>query len=276
MSTERATSNKRHDSADFVEAPARGLDVIRVVGPTALEMTVSEAASRTGLARPTARRILITLEELGYVRSTNGGFTLTTKTLELGTAYISALGIWEVARPHLVESGQQDRRIELDGAARRQRHRVHGESAGPQDHRPVGQHRDTLPSRRHLDGTGVARRAVVDGARRRAGASVRFGNHPPGHAQSAGARCIARRDPPTWLGDVRRAALRRHPLRRCPSADRSAGSPPPSTSRCTRPRLRSSDCSANTSPNSWRLRRRSPSNGNVYGCCRWSRAGALT
>jgi IclR family pca regulon transcriptional regulator len=113
-------SNKRHDSADFVEALARGLDVIRAFGPTALEMTVSEAASRTGLARPTARRILFTLEELGYVRSTHGGFTLTTKTLELGTAYISALGIWEVARPHLVElvsrTGESSSMAQLDGS----------------------------------------------------------------------------------------------------------------------------------------------------------------
>ena len=36
-------------------------------------MTLSEVATAAGLARPTARRLLLTLEELGYVRSVDGG-----------------------------------------------------------------------------------------------------------------------------------------------------------------------------------------------------------
>jgi IclR family transcriptional regulator, pca regulon regulatory protein len=105
---------------DFVEALARGLDVIKAFGPTALELTVSEVAARTGLARPTARRLLLTLEQLGYVRSIAGVFSLTTRTLELGTSYISALGIWEVARPHLVQlvsrTGESSSMSQLDGS----------------------------------------------------------------------------------------------------------------------------------------------------------------
>ncbi|MGA0230589.1 MAG: helix-turn-helix domain-containing protein, partial [Ilumatobacteraceae bacterium] len=78
----------REGSRDFVEALARGIDVIRAFGPRAMEMSVSDVASRTGLARPTVRRLLLTLEELGYVRASNGVFSLTAKTLELGTSYI--------------------------------------------------------------------------------------------------------------------------------------------------------------------------------------------
>ncbi|MEZ5259828.1 MAG: helix-turn-helix domain-containing protein [Ilumatobacteraceae bacterium] len=51
---------------------ARGLEVITAFGPTALSLTVSEVAARTGLARPTARRLLLTLEQLGYVRASTG------------------------------------------------------------------------------------------------------------------------------------------------------------------------------------------------------------
>lgn len=105
---------------DFVEALARGLDVIKAFGPTALELTVSEVAARTGLARPTARRLLLTLEQLGYVRSVNGVFSLTTRTLELGTSYISALGMWEIARPHLTQlvsrTGESSSMSQLDGS----------------------------------------------------------------------------------------------------------------------------------------------------------------
>ncbi|MDY7104782.1 MAG: IclR family transcriptional regulator C-terminal domain-containing protein [Actinomycetota bacterium] len=105
---------------EFVEALARGLDVIRAFGPTAMELTVSDVAARTSLARPTARRLLMTLEQLGYVRSVDGSYTLTTKTLELGTSYIAAQGIWEIARPHMVslvaKTGESSSMSQLAGS----------------------------------------------------------------------------------------------------------------------------------------------------------------
>jgi IclR family transcriptional regulator, pca regulon regulatory protein len=86
---------------DFIEALARGLDVIRAFGPNRPIMTLSEVATVTGLARPTARRMLLTLEELGYVRVAQGGFALTPRVLELGMAYIGSTSIWDIARPHM-------------------------------------------------------------------------------------------------------------------------------------------------------------------------------
>ncbi len=86
---------------DFIEALARGLDVIRAFGPDRTTMTLSEVAVATGLARPTARRMLLTLEELGYVRVSQGGFALTPRVLELGMAYIGSTNIWDIARPHM-------------------------------------------------------------------------------------------------------------------------------------------------------------------------------
>jgi len=88
-------------NGDFVEALARGLEVLRAFGPTSMEMTVSEVATRTGLARPTVRRLLMTLEELGYLRSDDGAYSLTTRVLDLGTAGIAVQGMWDIARPHL-------------------------------------------------------------------------------------------------------------------------------------------------------------------------------
>lgn len=66
-----------------------------------MELTVTDISVRTGLARGTTRRLLLTLEELGYVRSTDGRYALTTKPLELTAAYVGGVGLWEVARPHL-------------------------------------------------------------------------------------------------------------------------------------------------------------------------------
>lgn len=105
---------------DFIEALARGLDVIRAFGPRRPAMSLSEVAAATGLARPTARRILLTLEELGYVGSGQGTFALTPRVLELGMAYIGSTSLWDLARPHMEQlvarTGESSSLAQLDGS----------------------------------------------------------------------------------------------------------------------------------------------------------------
>ncbi|SDK62204.1 IclR family transcriptional regulator domain-containing protein [Nonomuraea jiangxiensis] len=105
---------------DFIEALARGLDVIRVFRPGRPVMSLTEVATAAGLARPTARRILLTLQELGYARVEQGGFALTPRILELGVTYVRSMGLWEVARPHLERLVTQTREsssiAQLDGS----------------------------------------------------------------------------------------------------------------------------------------------------------------
>jgi predicted transcriptional regulator of viral defense system len=72
--------DKREDG-DFVESLARGLKVIRAFSTSQLAVTVSDMATATELARPTARRLLLTLEQLGYVRSHDGLYMLTPQIL---------------------------------------------------------------------------------------------------------------------------------------------------------------------------------------------------
>jgi IclR family pca regulon transcriptional regulator len=92
---------RRDANPEFIEAIARGLDVLRCFQAGRPAMTLSEVATQTSLARPTARRILITLEQLGYVRSGEDGFSLTPRVLELGMAYVGSMNLWDLARPHL-------------------------------------------------------------------------------------------------------------------------------------------------------------------------------
>ncbi|MEJ2885007.1 IclR family transcriptional regulator domain-containing protein [Actinomycetospora aeridis] len=105
---------------DFIEALARGLDVITAFGAERPVMTLAEVAAATGLARPTARRILLTLAELGYVRAGERGYVLTPRVLDLGVAYVDAMGLWEVARPHLerlvARTGESCSIAQLDGS----------------------------------------------------------------------------------------------------------------------------------------------------------------
>jgi IclR family pca regulon transcriptional regulator len=102
----------------FVQSLARGLVVIRALSspePQAL----SEVARTTGLSRAAARRFLLTLEQLGYVRQAAGRFALTPRVLELGYAFLSSLSLPEVAQPHLerlVEQVQESSSVSvLDG-----------------------------------------------------------------------------------------------------------------------------------------------------------------
>jgi len=129
---------RRDSSPDFIEALARGLDVIRAFQPGQPAMSLAKVAGAAGLARPTARRILLTLEQMGYVRAVepleqmgdvravdrkpvdrkpvdrkpvdrkpvdrkpvDRKYELTPRVLELGMSYVLSRNLWEVARPHM-------------------------------------------------------------------------------------------------------------------------------------------------------------------------------
>jgi IclR family transcriptional regulator, pca regulon regulatory protein len=115
---------RRDDSPDFIEAIARGLDVIRAFRPGQPVMSLAGVAAASELPRPTARRILLTLEQLGYVRAaggqSGGGYELTPRVLDLGMSYVLSRGLWEVARPHMEALVAQTREstsiAQLDGS----------------------------------------------------------------------------------------------------------------------------------------------------------------
>lgn len=111
---------QRGQGPDFIEALARGLDVLRSFSPDRPSMSLAEVAASTDLARPTARRILLTLQELGYVRICGGSHSLTPRVLELGMAYVGSLGLWDIARPHLEQlvsrTGESSSMAQLDGS----------------------------------------------------------------------------------------------------------------------------------------------------------------
>lgn len=88
-------------SSDYLQSLERGLSVITAFSAQTPLATISDIAARTGLSRATARRVLLTLRELGYVRSDNRHFALTPKVLEIGSAYLSALLLPEVAAQHI-------------------------------------------------------------------------------------------------------------------------------------------------------------------------------
>ena len=93
---------------DFVQSLERGLQVIRCFTADRPDLSVTEVAERTHISRAAARRILVTLEQLGYVaRNQAGLFHLQPAILTLGYAYLSGQQLPQVARPFLQEVARQ-------------------------------------------------------------------------------------------------------------------------------------------------------------------------
>ena len=101
MSDEPVTELDGGRAAHFVQSLERGLAVIRAFGADAPSLTLSEVARATGLTRAATRRFLLTLGDLGYVRTDGRRFELTARVLELGYAFLSSISLPEVAEPHL-------------------------------------------------------------------------------------------------------------------------------------------------------------------------------
>ena len=93
----------------FLQGLERGLAVIRVFSAETPSLTLSEVARDVGITPATARRILLTLEELGYMRSDGRRFSLTPRVLALGWAYLSSLDLGDIAGPFMEELSAKTR-----------------------------------------------------------------------------------------------------------------------------------------------------------------------
>ncbi|MBB1632526.1 IclR family transcriptional regulator [Cupriavidus sp. UME77] len=126
MASPAAPDNSDHPAADasvapaaapgpekpsdtYVQSFARGLSVIRAFDAQHPAQTLSEIAQASGLTRAGARRILLTLVGLGYVRADGRLFRLTPKILDLGFAYLTSMPFWNLAEPIMEALSQEVR-----------------------------------------------------------------------------------------------------------------------------------------------------------------------
>lgn len=88
---------------EFMTTLAKGMSVLGAFGEQRPSMTLSEAAVAADLSRATARRVLRTLTELGYVVQSGRNFSLAPRILELGFAYLSTQTWIDRAEPLMKE-----------------------------------------------------------------------------------------------------------------------------------------------------------------------------
>ena len=82
---------------------AKGLAVIRAFSRDHAALSLSDIARSARIPAATARRCLLTLEELGYVTRSARDFLLRPKVLELGAAYLESMNIEQITKNHLEE-----------------------------------------------------------------------------------------------------------------------------------------------------------------------------
>lgn len=92
---------KHDENRDHIQSIERCMDVLLAFTDQSGHLGFTELSRMTGLSKPTVRRILLTLENLGFARSVGTRFALTPKVLGLGYAYLSSLDLPNAAQPHM-------------------------------------------------------------------------------------------------------------------------------------------------------------------------------
>jgi IclR family pca regulon transcriptional regulator len=92
---------------DHVQSLARGLAVLRSFSADSPRQTLADVARATGLTRATARRLLLTLVDLGYARTDGKHFELTPRVLDIGYSYVASLNLNEIVQPYLESLSEQ-------------------------------------------------------------------------------------------------------------------------------------------------------------------------
>lgn len=95
------------DSRDYVQSLARGLAVLRTFDAEHATMSLAGIATRAGLSRAVARRLVLTLEHLGYVRALGREYALSPRVLELGYGCLGSLKLTDLAQPLIEQLAQR-------------------------------------------------------------------------------------------------------------------------------------------------------------------------
>ncbi|MFZ2528650.1 MAG: IclR family transcriptional regulator C-terminal domain-containing protein [Rhodococcus sp. (in: high G+C Gram-positive bacteria)] len=95
--------NNQGGDRDFIQSIERGFAVLEAFDDKDPNPSLAEIATKTDLSRPAVRRILLTLQKLGYVTSTGPRWSVTPRVLSIGQHYTSSHTLVDSALPKLVD-----------------------------------------------------------------------------------------------------------------------------------------------------------------------------
>lgn len=87
--------------AYWVKSAEKTLAVLLAFSADEPRLTITRAAAKADLSRAAARRFLLTLTDLGYLRNDGSVFELTPRALDIGATFLSSLTLPQIAEPHL-------------------------------------------------------------------------------------------------------------------------------------------------------------------------------
>ncbi|MFC9360427.1 IclR family transcriptional regulator C-terminal domain-containing protein [Rhodococcus sp. NPDC057014] len=87
------------DRRDYIQSIERAIAVVTAFSDAGPFLSLSDLVAATGLTKQTVRRILMTLERLGFARSVDYRWALTPRMLSLGYAYLSSVNLPAAAQP---------------------------------------------------------------------------------------------------------------------------------------------------------------------------------
>lgn len=94
---------------DFIQSIGKGLTVLRSFSAEKPSFTLAELARETELSRAAVRRILLTLQALGYVEARGRTYVLRPRVMDLGYSLVSSVGLTGLVQPHLEELNREIR-----------------------------------------------------------------------------------------------------------------------------------------------------------------------
>lgn len=86
---------------EYVMGLEKGLAIIEAFGQSRSSLTLTQAADITGHSKASVRRCLLTLCKLGYATQAGRQFSLASRALRLGYAYVTSVQLTKVAQPIL-------------------------------------------------------------------------------------------------------------------------------------------------------------------------------
>lgn len=85
----------------YVKSVEKTFAVLLAFTPEEPRLTVTRVAAKVDLSRAAARRFLLTLTDLGYLRADGNFFELTPRTMDIGASFMASLTLPRIAEPHL-------------------------------------------------------------------------------------------------------------------------------------------------------------------------------